>query len=533
MNTQRVLTVKAGETVDIDLVKFLINQGPTAFGFAVQATDGSEPELSIVREDKAPTLSDILGILNEAKAFNSLLYFGYDGKIRAEDVQPFIIDDVDEKVFIAIGLEGDFSKHADPKSGHTEAYNLAQNVIIPRILEVLELTDANMTKVRKELESDTFNTLFLSNVDHRGSLTILGLDGDPIWRGKNELGNDYAWGQISNEYGYDTYLANLRAAEEKRQAEAEKRIKDAAAPKVEEKKPNRFFRGKAVTDKPVASGTPPIVPQDVATPGTAPRASVPSVKQVGATTVVNTDVKRQPIRPPEFIHKNDDKKKWYLLVGGSLPAMWRNKIAIIPVIDNPPQNEAEFLQLQADAKKKDMSRPVIADVKPIEQPKTATSAGTAKTAEQVKAREQEENIPIIAAADMDKIIESIATNATRSMTVSEMQALEKKLDKFSVATATTLSEMASWPASAWFAIGKQDHRAVVMALMEAFSALRANMKLEDLVNTDKDTVTTTVTKHGDGTTKTESIVTKHVLAKEELEPEKKAGIGRFRARTAA
>jgi hypothetical protein len=48
---------------------------------------------------------------------------------------------------------------------------------------------------------------------------------------------------------------------------------------------------------------------------------------------------------------------------------------------------------------------------------------------------------------------------------------------------------------------------VCLALFECFAQLRPHIKLEDLVGTTKDTVTTTVTKSGDSTVKTESVVT--------------------------
>jgi hypothetical protein len=497
MNTQRIMTKRAGHNPDMDLLRYLLDLKPTAFGFAVQDNSGANAELSIVREAVTPSMGQMEEFLGNAKDFPALIYLGQLGeKFSTDDIQPLVLSDSDNNPFLVIGLEGDFSKHADTASGHTEEYNFATKIILPTILDICEFADGDIAKIMAKLNGERFNELLLSHIGHRGSLTILATEGDPIWLGKNELGDQYDWGQTSNEHDYAGYLAQVQAASEKKAAEL------AAATTPVAAKTSKFsFRG----SKPAS---PPPLPQDVATKGDAPRSSVPSTTQVGGTTVVDvpwkTDMKkREPARPPSWVHKNADLDVWYRIVGGAVPNAKKKRIPIIPIIDVLPNNLAELTQMNADLLKQQLANPVVKNTTAVGPVKTETAMGAPKSGADIKAIRAEEDAPILNAKDMEEVLDIITKLPEERMGVAEMAALEKKLGDFSTSVGADWKETINWPVSTLFAIANKKPRALVLYALEFRNKFRDTLKVEDLIGNE---VVTTTTKLGDDTTLTESVV---------------------------
>lgn len=471
-----LLTKKTGQLIPVELLAAILNRRPSAFGAVVQDLTGDKPELSIIHEATTPTMAQLEEFQKNAKDFQAMLYFGELGsKFNPEDIQPLIIRDGDDKPFMAIGLEGDFPKYCEP-ADRTEAYNLASKIIIPTILEVCELAGGELDPIIAALNDDRFNKTFLEHVAHRGALTIFPIEGDPINLGKNELGGVYDWGTTSQRHAFDDIKQEPK--------------------KVEAKKGFSFYFDKK------QEASPPALPKDVATKGDGPRTSVPEVRADGKNMP-------QPVKLPDWIHKNDDKRTWYQMVGGTIPEKgWKNGVPIIPVIPEAemPKDlgdlkiwEANRLKAELEAKKK---APVIANTEPVHQPKTETSAGAPKTGSEIAAqrREEEEHRAIINAKDMEKILNVVAAFKPEDMmSVKDMADLEKKVGDFSSSVGVTPQEMLNWPLSGLFAIARTDPRAMVLAFVEMRKLWRDTLKVEDLVKT-------TETKIGETGKKVESVV---------------------------
>lgn len=137
MKRQVVLTKKAGFDVPMELISLILQKQPTAFGAVVQDQTGKEPELSIIHEATTPTPEQIKEFQRNAHDFNAMLYFGELGsKFNPEDIQPLIISDDNDQPFMALGLEGDFAKFAEPRSGRTDEFNFASEILIPSLLDI-------------------------------------------------------------------------------------------------------------------------------------------------------------------------------------------------------------------------------------------------------------------------------------------------------------------------------------------------------------------------------------------------------------
>lgn len=483
MKIQTVLGKEIGHTVPVDLLKIILKQGPTAFGFAVQCTDDAgNLDLSVTREAGAPKIEELVEFMNNAKDYRALMTFGMLGtKFNNDDILPLILNDGDDKPFMAIGLEGDFPKFSNIEGGRTDEFNLANSIIIPSLLEICELTDGDLSKIVAALGRDSFNNNFLAQIGHRGVMTILPVEGEFLHFGKNDIGETYDWGFTSNKFSFGDAVQEPEAKAE------------------EPKKKFSFGKKTAAT-----------LPKDVATPDTAPRSSVPAVSSSkGNTDIADTKAKGKVVPLPSWVHKNEDIKSFYEMVYGQRPQNWKKRIpVIVPEETAIPSNIEELHAWAAERAKGRITEASAAAVKPAA---TATAAPAPKSGSEIAAAREDADLPIIPAKDMEKLLDFVAKNTdsktTTMMTPSEIQALEKKWGTFSTSIASSPLEMYHWPISVWFALAKQEPRALVLAMREYANLWYGTLKAEDLVGTSvtkTPAATTTVTKTGD-TTKVESV----------------------------
>lgn len=474
-NLQTVIMKNAGHVVPNELLQLIISKKPNVFGFAVQGKDEKGgAELSIGHEEGTPEMADLEDFQRNAVDFRAMLTFGWltEG-FNKEDILPLVLyGDGDNNAYIALGLEGDFPKH-DTNNGRTQEQNLAMEIILPTLAEICELVDGDIPKLLAALGKPSFNNNFLSQIGHRGILNILPFEGEPLFFGKNTLGGEpFDWGQTSQLHGFG----------------------DAKQEPVVEAPKKRFSFGKKT-----AAVEPPAVPKDVATPGTAPRASVPAVK---------TEVKKHegpdPVKVPEWVHSNDDKRDFYLMVMGGIPKEWKRRIPVIPAVGaTVPNSLVDLNAWRANRKKAAIAASSV--VKPVE---TATSAGSPKTGTDIKTIKAQENLPIIDAKEMEGLLNFVAKHldgqSVEMTKPSEIQAIEKKFPALSEALGMKPQELLNWPVSGLFALGKHDYRAIVLGFIEMRNLWRNTLKVEDLVDTAPK-VTTTETKIGDTGKKVESV----------------------------
>lgn len=466
-NIQTVITKNAGHIIPKELFELILKKKPNAFGYVVQDGEG----LSIGREEGAVDMAALEQMNTETVSMRSILTFGWMSEgFDKDDLLPFALYDGADP-FLAFALEGDFPKY-DTNNGRTQEFNLVSEIIAPSLSDICELTGGDVEKLMAAIGKPMFNNNFLAAVGHRGVLSILAPSGDFVNFSKNELGETYDWGTTSQRHGFG----------------------DAKQEPVKQETKKRFSFGKKAEA--------PSAVKDVATPGTAPRASVPAVTTKETPKVAE----RLPIRPPAFIHANDDKKSWYQMVCGNLPKGWKHGIPVIPVEGVTPPAKIEDLQAWRASKKKEVIAAATVTPAPAA---TATSAGPVKTVEEVKAIKAEENLPIIPAKDMEKVLDFVAKHidgqSSSMVAPDQIQAIEKKFPTLSEALGLKSEDMLNWTPSALFALARHDSRAVVLMALEFRNLYRNTLKMEDLVGTAKPTVTTTETKIGDTGKKVESV----------------------------
>ena len=494
MNNQTILHKKANETIPLELLELILAKKPTGFGFVVQNVEADgKPDLSIAREETCPTMEQLIELMDNAKQWPMLMYFGEltDKDVHKDDIQPFVVHDADDAPFISFMLEGDFPKFSEVGSGHTEQFHLADKIIIPTIVDLCELTDGDLPKIMGKLDGDTFTNTLLSHIGHRGVLTIMPLEGEALILGRNDLGEVYEWGSTSQRHSYGDVK--------------QEPIKEVAAEPVKKK----FWGGKKATTPAATTTTVDDkgihTVKDAATPGTAPRTSVPTVNNSTADpdkALSKEKPKETMERPPSFIHKNEDVKAWYKAMTGSVPQNWKKRIPV--AVKQGTVIIKDLSELKAAMEKAGPALTAIG--------KAPTSGAEIKAEREAKA----DDLPVIGGKDLEKVLDFVAKHldgqSNEMPDPKTIQAIESKLPTFSESLGIKPHEMLNWPASGIFAMAKMDSRAVALAFIEMRSLWRNTLKAEDLVGTatKKETtekVTTTVTKSGEGTTITESVAT--------------------------
>jgi len=481
-NIYTTVMKNADQIIPLDYLKLIISKKPNVFGYAVQDGEG----LSVGREEGTPELVDLETMSTETQGLRSMLCFGWlDKGFNIEDIQPFTINDVNDSPFLAIGMDGDFPKY-DTNNGRTQEFNLMAEIIAPSLADICELTDGDIAKLMAAIGKPMFNNNFLAAVGNRAVLNILPFEGDPAYFGKDTLGGEpFTWGRTSQLHGWGD-------------------VKQEPA-KAENKKPRFSFGKKTVAAAPQA------VPQDVATPGTTPRASVPEVKAV--------EKKHEgpaPVRPPSWCLNNDDKRSWYQMVSGALPSGWKKGIPVIPIEGVTPPAKVEDLNAWRASRKK---AAISADNVTPAPAATSTSAGAPKSGAEVAAIRAEENLPIIPAKDMESLLNFVTKHldgqSVQMTNPDEIQAIEKKFPPLSECLGLKPQELLNWPVSGLFALGKHDSRALVLGFLEMRNLWRNTLKMEDLVATAPK-ATTTTTKIGDTGKKVESVSNEAPPAKKKM-----------------
>lgn len=482
VDNQTILHIKAGHLPPDDLIQLLLSKKPTAMGFSIQNVLDDKPDLAILKEDASgASFDDIKRVLVNSKDWPVTLYIGMlKAGYNPEDIQPFVLQDPESKdPFISVFIEGDIVGHGDP-ADRTEQYNFVNGILLPKINEFCFDFEGDLDKITAKLRGDIFKKEFMMHVGHRAELHIMPVSGDMICLGKNDLGEIYDWGSISNKLGYgdvvvqepkktitEKVAARFGGWGKKATAEPE------AKPEVHKTDDNGIHH----IDKNIEKG--------------ADSSGYPAKKD-----------NKQPIllsKPPEWArNKNDDTRLWYEIVGNlpsgklenKLPAAWKKGVSQV-VLD---QEAVKITNLDA-FKAYALQRKMLTG--------SASSTSSGKPPAETTAHDVKNiaaDLPILNKDTLEKVLEFVATLDTSSKSIippKDIQAMEAALPNFADAVGLKDSETLNWPVHNLKKIGDIDVMALVCyAVMwrnkwRAIKAgqLEAGKKTEVVKDNDKQTIT--------------------------------------------
>ncbi len=206
---QTIIHAKAGQQVPEELWKAALVQCPTVSGFAIRDTSDDKTTLEIEHYTQTGTVDDMTMLDERAKEYERVYYLAnMPGVHTTDDVQPFaltILDGENDTIgtdILTFFLEGDFPKSSDSKSGHTDEYNFAQEIVIPTLQDLFNANSQDVALFTGALHKPLFEKNMMAHVGHRAAFVFLPLEGDPVKFGTNELGLGDEWGSCSQHLNF-------------------------------------------------------------------------------------------------------------------------------------------------------------------------------------------------------------------------------------------------------------------------------------------------------------------------------------------
>lgn len=208
MNTQVIITQKAGQSIPKDFMAEALKKFPSCYGIAIVDNDGDKPNMDISVAAQPISLDKMMETILACDKLPMMIVLGNMTQDfhKEDDPQPYAFQQASENGepdnILAWAFEGDIPKYSQPGKGHTDEFNLWENFICPTVMEK-HTAAADVDDFFNRLKSSQFEQLVDNAIGHRGVACMLTIGGEFIAFGKNELGLEKDWGTASNHCGYD------------------------------------------------------------------------------------------------------------------------------------------------------------------------------------------------------------------------------------------------------------------------------------------------------------------------------------------
>lgn len=212
---QTIIHKKAGQMIDENFLELALRRCPTVSGYAIRSLIDNKPLIEADQYDRSVPIEGMLLVNTQAKGDEAIFYLGNITQkgltALKEDVQPYTLFATDPEkpddpgtALVSFCVEGDFPKFSDPESGHTDEYNFAHEIIIPKLAEFFEDAEQDIGKFVAKMHKPSFEKDLMAYVGYRATFIFLPLEGDPIAFGNNTLGGEFEWGSASQVHGFST-----------------------------------------------------------------------------------------------------------------------------------------------------------------------------------------------------------------------------------------------------------------------------------------------------------------------------------------
>lgn len=476
MNTNVIITVKAGEVPSREFIEHALKNCPSCFGVTIQNEDGEDSSLEFAAECKNISVDKLMETLEACKDVRVVLTLGnLVGDFDAvDDLQPFkfqqAVEGEDPKDILHIFLEGDAPEYTKTGEGHTEMYNLWEDFVFPTLLEKFEAS-SDLDKFYSKLETSAFQQSILHCFSHRGVAVFVPLVGDPIAYGKNELGAEYAWGTTSNTFGW---------------GDAVKKPVIGAVTKAKSKLAGLLG----------SSATPKETPKEKEDP----KEEKTKVDDKGVHHIIdksNTGMTR--VKPPAKLQGNA-RNAWIRLMTeqyeGPMPAGSASKDYTVEVPDNILPFAMEDLSTKDQVRQltkrvkaaragatMEKAHEQIQDPKVTEKPSTPAEKPAEKTPAQEEKRPASDFLPDLSAEAKKGSVDLVtdwATRPTEKMpTAMEILSRESKWPAFTAMMGIQSSDMLNWQIADIKELSKKYPDAMALAFLEMKSIAIANGAFKD------------------------------------------------------
>lgn len=206
MNTSTIIHKLPKQLVPDQYLKKVLLACPSCFGFAGQERQDGKTKIVIEQSPKSLML-DELKELQEAFKNEHLVMFFMDAKKAGleADVQPWTLTDGNEDDpthHLAMFYEGNFEKFAGKDGDHTAEYCVSDAEVFPKLTQLFIKSGKDWTKFYAALKLPEFQQELSNLFKDRGVYVFMPPEGEPVSFGKNDIGGQFAWGNVSNAHGY-------------------------------------------------------------------------------------------------------------------------------------------------------------------------------------------------------------------------------------------------------------------------------------------------------------------------------------------
>lgn len=379
-----IVLKEKGQLVPEQYWQKVLDVNKSCSGFAL-ATNGV---IELGKLGKVDSLKELQELHEAGKEYQIVNFFGGGNPVSAEDLQPFVILQKDNKPVLVVFLEGDFNAYGKTDSAHTNEYHLVNNILMPKAKQLFRLCGEDIGKFMGEIADPVTQNELISAVVPRGTVTLIAGNGMIFSFEKNEDKGKFPWGWTSNTYGY---AENTYPAKEEGATQAPSSAMSALKDKL---------LGKKVVAKPE------------------PASIIPSKDTAQATVLHSEEVARLG-SPPKEVQGKGAIKKWYRnnAMNGVLPQNWAERPEV-PLKRGVVKSFKDIV-------------PVVASTEPIKQDNIKPKDTAAK---HIPAPDPKPQVPIIPAAHkkdiVDRFLKTVDTNSQEIIDPKVIQALEDKLPTF-------------------------------------------------------------------------------------------------------
>jgi hypothetical protein len=503
MTTSPIIVRRNGNTfIPNDYLELVLKTHSAAYSAAFVSTEGDQKELMVTKGDGDGLTVQLIKETMEALPLDDITFCFYasDKALNMDDINPFVL----LKDQVVAFVSGEFPGYEKPTSSKSSEFFFAHEYLKPKLEGVSELVDGNLEKIVSFISKPNFKNDALNNAPSHGVITLMCADNTTISFAKADDSAEYPWGWTSHNLGYA-----------KAKPEAKKEGEDKPVKKG-------MFSKSTVREKVGSNGqAQPSAPE----PQPAKSDAVTATAEALKTNALENYTVKKGVLPPEHLSRKE-RGKWYVNRIGYKPDKFdQGKGVPIDLYVNP---QGQLMTL-SDVKKLGMaaaklpSRSLPArtsgdtETEHIQhgQMDNAPPAGDTNKAELLPIMSPKTRQKLEAFIKDAKSQKRIAENASIVEDPSHVQEIERKFASLSTQMKyDDMSEFCKWSLEMFRDLthaeinGKPNEMYNPEAAMVMLFTFR-NMVAGNYAKTAK---------------KTEEQVTTHIVAKEELAPQKKKGM---------
>lgn len=290
MTTSPIIVRRNGnQYIPNDYLELLLKTHSAAYSAAFVSTEGETKELMVTRGDGDGLNLKLIQETMESLPLDDITFCFYAGDkaLNMDDINPFVL----LKGQVVAFVSGEFPGYDKPTSSKSSEFFFAHEYLKPKLEMLSELVDGNLEKIVSAISKPNFKTDALNNAPSHAVITMMCADNTTISFAKTEDAAEYPWGWVSHNLGY---------------AKAKKDDKKEGEDKPQKK--GMFSSRSTVREKVGSAGqAQPAAPEPKPEKSDAVTATAEALK---ANALANYTVKKG-ILPPEHLNRKE-RGKWYV-----------------------------------------------------------------------------------------------------------------------------------------------------------------------------------------------------------------------------